>query len=139
MRGLLRYPGVAYLLGVLRERMRRRIFAGQAITRVLVCGEGMEPVARRLFPEAAPQDIGGSVGLWAVRRARFDAACIAMTGGDVGRGCAGAGRCGVATAAGALARLRLPTGDACGAAVWVWAIGDRFLLAPLALVWLVLR
>jgi MoaA/NifB/PqqE/SkfB family radical SAM enzyme len=135
MRGLLRYP-VAYLLGVLRERVTPEDFAGQAVTRVLVCGEGMEPVARRLFPEAAPQDVASLGGLWAVRRARFDAACIAMTGGEVGPRMRG-------LLAGARHTLLVPSPDyvyrlgvrgSLGARVAAWA--DRLLVSPLALVWL---
>jgi hypothetical protein len=136
MRGLGRYL-TSYVLDFFRERMSREEVSALRVVRVLACGEGMVAFAQSAFPEAEVVESAQLRGLGARRRAHFDAACIAMTGGE-------AGERRRALLSGATHVLLVPSPDyiyrlgmRAGAAAWTWAIVDRFLLAPLALLWLV--
>jgi len=135
MSGLVRYLA-GYLLDSFRERVTREDFAGETVRRAVACGEGMEAVARGLFPAAEVVEAAQFPSTRAMRRARFDAAVIAMRGEATGPRLR-------AALSGARHILLVPSPDYVyrlgmrrGAAALVWALVDRLLLAPLALMWL---
>ncbi|MBN1458654.1 MAG: radical SAM protein [Armatimonadetes bacterium] len=138
MSAMLRYLG-GYLLDFLRERVTAEEFAGQPIRRVLVGpGSGKQAWAaiRAMFPQAELRSYGDSTGLWRVRRRRFDVVCISMTGGSLRARVVG-------FLSGARHILLMPSpeyvyrfGLRAGPVAVYWALADRFVLAPLMLVWL---
>ena len=130
-----------YVLDFFRERVTASDFEGERVSRVLVAPgfdqAGMEAV-RRLFPAAELHSLDPRSGVWSIRRLRADVACIPMSGGSVRARL-------VAMASGARHKLLIPSPDYVyrfgmrrGLPRWCWAVVDRFLLAPLALIWLLL-
>jgi len=125
-----------YVLDFFRARVTSEDFAEAAVRRVVICGEGMEAVARRVFPEAEVLEIAAFATLRALRQARVDAAVIEMRGGERGPRRR-------ALLSGARHLLLVPSPDyvyrlGIGRGFWAfaWAVADRFLLAPVALLWL---
>jgi hypothetical protein len=113
-------------------------FRGQPILRVLVTSDLSEESRasiRDVFPRAALHALGPGEGLWHVRRQRFDAACVGMTGG-------GQRERVVALLSGARHKLLIPSPDyvyrlgmRAGWPALMWAAADRFIIAPFALLW----
>ncbi len=140
MRAMLRYAA-GYLLDFLRERVTAADFEHESITRVLI-GASLDQSARtcvrRLFPQAEIRSFDGGTQLLHLRRLRGDVACIGMAGGGVRERLLG-------LLSGARHRLLLPSPDYVyrlgirkSAPALLWALVDRFLLAPIALLWLCL-
>jgi MoaA/NifB/PqqE/SkfB family radical SAM enzyme len=139
MRALARYL-VGYLLEACRERVTVSDFQGEEIARVLVA-PGLDERGRaavaRMFPRATVTALGAA-GLWEVRRQRFHVAVIPMAGGPWGPRVLG-------LLSGARHKLLVPSpdylyrlGNRRGPLAWIGCVGDRLLLAPFALVWLLL-
>ena len=138
MKALARYAA-GYVLDFFRERVEAQDFRGETIRRALI-GPGFDETGlsalRRMFPEAAFRRFGARTDLWRLRRLRFDAVCIAMAGGRLRDRLVG-------VLSGARHTLLLPSPDYVyrlgmrrGGAAFLWALVDRFLLAPIALLWL---
>ena len=116
----------SYVLDFFRERVTPEDFAGERVRGVRLVGEAelLTSVAERMFPGAK---IGGGPA---------EAVVIGMTGGEVGerlRALLGRAR----------HKLLVPSPDYVyrfgmrrGPRAMLWAILDRFVLAPLALLWL---
>lgn len=138
MSGFARYVA-GYILDSFRERVTAEDFAGEVVSRVLVLpGRDTDAAAvRRLFPQAELVPYEEAAGFFRVRRSRFDAAWIPMTGGGYRARAVG-------LLSGARHRLLVPSPDYIyrfgmrrGKVALAWAIVDRFLLWPLSLLWLV--
>ncbi|MCJ7752222.1 MAG: radical SAM protein [Armatimonadetes bacterium] len=138
MKALARYVA-GYVLDFFRQRVDADDFRGDAVQHLLV-GPGLDDASlsalRRLFPAAEFHSFGPRTGLWPLRRLRADAVCIAMTGGRLRERL-------LALLSGARHTLLLPSPDYIyrlglrrGPAALLWALIDRFLLAPIALLWL---
>jgi len=138
MSAMLRYLA-GYLLDFLRERVTAEDFAGQSTRRVLV-GPGLDKNAwaliRAMFPAAELRSYGERTSLWRVRRRRFDVVCIPMAGGSQRARVLG-------FLSGARHILLVPSPDyvyrfclRAGPVSVYWALVDRFVLAPLMLLWL---
>ena len=138
MKALARYAA-GYVLDFFRQRVDADDFRGDSVQRLLV-GPGLDEASlsalRRLFPAAEFHSFGPRTGLWPLRRLRAHAVCIAMTGGPL------RGRL-VAMLSGAEHKLLMPSPDYIyrlglrrDPAALLWALIDRFLLAPIALLWL---
>jgi hypothetical protein len=134
---LLRYLS-GYVLGFFRERVAADDFRDQPILRVLVTSD-LDDMSRSsvrdIFPRAALHVLRPGEGLWHVRRQRFDAACVGMTGGGQKERI-------VALLSGARHKLLIPSPDyvyrlgmRAGWPALVWAVADRFVIAPFALLW----
>ena len=140
MRTLIRYLA-GYVLDFFRERVTADDFRDQPILRVLVTSdldESCRESVHRLFPRAAFHQIGRGEGILRIRRQRFDAACIGMTGG-------GQRERVIALLSGARHKLLIPSPDYVyrfgmrrGWPAFAWAIVDRFAVAPFALLWFIL-
>jgi MoaA/NifB/PqqE/SkfB family radical SAM enzyme len=138
VRALARYAA-GYVLDFFRERVSAADFAGERIARVLITpGLGDEGAAamRQMFPGAELRLLDSRSDLWRVRRAGCDVACIGMMGGGLRERA-------VTLLSGARHKLLVPSPDYAyrlgmreGMSALLWACVDRFLLAPLALVWL---
>ncbi len=130
---------VGYVVDFFRERVAAADFASERIGRVLVTPDFDEEdlaAVRRLFPDAEVRRLDRRTDLWRARKLRFDVACVAMKGGAVRERLA-------ALASGARHRLLVPSPDyvyrlgmRSGVPALLWGAVDRFLVAPLALVWL---
>jgi MoaA/NifB/PqqE/SkfB family radical SAM enzyme len=130
-----------YVLDFLRERVTAADLAGERINRVLLApgfDEAGREAVRRLFPNAELSTFNLGSSLWAVRRLRPDVACIPMAGGATRDRL-------VAMLSGARHKLLIPSPDYVyrfsmrrGALRLCWAMVDRFLLAPFALLWFVM-
>lgn len=138
MNALARYAA-GYVLDFFRQRVDADDFSGETVHRVLT-GPGLDDASlsalRRIFPAAEFRSFGPHTGLWPLRRLRADAVCIAMAGGPL------RGRL-VALLSGAKHTLLMPSPDYIyrlglrrRPAALLWALIDRFLLAPIALLWL---
>jgi len=138
MRALARYLA-GYLLDSFRERVTEEGFREEEITRVLVA-PGLEAPAldavRRMFPQAEIRALDPAAGIWAARRERPQAAVISMSGGPLRPRVA-------CLLSGARHKLLIPSphylyrfGMRRGLPPLLWAVVDRLLVAPLALVWL---
>ncbi len=138
MKALVRYA-VGYIFDFFRERVTAEDFAEERARRVLL-SPGLDAASvaavRAMFPGAELRTCDRSTNLWRARRVRFDAACIPMAGGDL------RGRM-IGLLSGARHKLLLPSADYVyrlgmrrGTPALLWAMVDRLLLAPLALVWL---
>ena len=115
-----------YILDFFRERVTPEDFAGERVGRVRAVGgaEWLAAVARRMFP-------GAEVGA-----GQAEAVAIEMAGGPAGervRALLGRGR----------HKLLVPSPDYVyrfgmrrGGGALLWAVLDRFVLAPVALLWL---
>ncbi len=138
MRALARYL-VGYLLDSFRERVSAADFAGEQVRRVLVAAgldDRSEAAVRRMFPQAQITRLESGWGILAARRQRAQVAAVPMTGGAWGPRL-------VALLSGAHHKLLLPSpeyiyrlGTRRGWLALVWAVADRFVLAPIALLWL---
>lgn len=127
-----------YLLDSFRERVTAADFLGENVRRVLLSpgfNEEAAAAVRRLFPGAQLEVMPANRSVWALRRERYDAAGIAMTGGNTRARLRVLG-------SGARHLLLLPSPDYSyrlglwqGPGAWWWALVDGLLLAPLALVW----
>ena len=138
MNQLARYAA-GYVLDFFRARVTAEELRSLGVRKVLVA-PGFDPDAlallRRAFPEAEFRSLDPNGGVYPLRRMRFDLACVPMTGGNA------RGRL-MALLSGARHKLLVPSLDYLyrfglrdgWPALW-WAVVDRFLLAPLALVWL---
>jgi len=137
MSAMLRYLA-GYWLDFLRERVTAEDFGGADVRRVLVT-PGLSPeslaAVRRMFPRARLYAADPRWTLAAVRGFGFDAACVSMTGGELRPRA-------LALFSRARHRLLIPSPDYIyrlglrrGWAALVWAVVDRLLLAPVALVW----
>ena len=129
----------AYVLNFFRERVSVDDFRTADVHRVLIV-PGLDAagvaVARRLFPDAELVRLTPGMGLWEVRGLKANVACIPMAGGSVRDRL-------IAMLSGARHKLLLPSPDYIyrfglrrGRAALLWAVVDRFLLAPVALLWL---
>jgi hypothetical protein len=125
-----------YLSGYVFDNFRTRVtaadFAGEEVRQVLLA-PGFDETGRaaigRLFPNA---DL---VVTASPARSRYDAVCLPMTGGNTRLRLR-------ALLTPTRHRILLPSPDYCyrlglgrGAGALAWAVVDRFLLAPIALVW----
>ena len=134
---------VRYLAGYLLDQFRERVTAEEATAagpgRVLVT-PGFDSTARsairRTFPRAELFAFGNRSSLASVRRGRFDVCCIPMSGGGTRERLIG-------LLSGARHKLLIPSPDyvyrlgmRAGWPALIWAVVDRFLLAPVALAWL---
>ncbi len=138
MKALIRCAA-GYVLDFFRERVASEDFRRESVERVLLTtpmDEGTLAALRRLFPEAEFRSAGSTIGLWRARRLRFDVACIGMSGGSTRPRL-------VSLLSGARHKLLVPSSSYCyrlglsqGPARTYWALVDRFLLAPIALLWL---
>ena len=138
MTALIHYAA-GYILDFFRERVSEDDFGDEEVTRVAVpthLDEESLHRLRRLFPAAEFRSAGPRTDLWRVRRLRFDVACIPMRGGQIRWRL-------IAVLSGARHKLLLPAPDYVyrlgmrkGAAELLWALIDRFVLAPIALIWL---
>jgi hypothetical protein len=128
----------AYVFDFFRERVAADDFRDQPMLRVLVTSnldeESLSSI-RDIFPRAALHAMRPGEGLWRIRSQRFDAACVGMTGG-------GQKERVVALLSGARHKLLIPSPDyiyrlgiRAGWAALLWAIVDRFVIAPFALLW----
>jgi hypothetical protein len=133
MTGLARYLS-GYVLDNFRARVTAADFAGEEVRQVLLAPgfeeEGKAALAR-LFPGADFQEIDPRTNL----RTRYDAVCLPMSGGNTRLRLR-------ALFARARHRLLAPAPDYCyrlglgrGPGALAWAVVDRFLLAPIALLW----
>jgi hypothetical protein len=137
---MLRYMA-GYVLDFFRERVTADDFGGQPILRVLLTpglDESCQEAIRHTFASASFHLIDPRAGLIGIRRQRFDAACIAMAGGPLRAR-------GIGLFSGARHKLLVPSADYLyrfgirrGPLALAWAILDRFLLAPVALLWFLL-
>jgi MoaA/NifB/PqqE/SkfB family radical SAM enzyme len=128
-----------YVLDFFRERVTGADFEGEHIGRVIRApgfDEAGEEAIRRLFPRAELRTFDRQTSLWALRTLRPDVICIPMAGGDVKSRL-------VAMLAGARHELLIPSPDYIyrfgmrrGLPRLCWAVVDRFLFAPFALMWL---
>jgi MoaA/NifB/PqqE/SkfB family radical SAM enzyme len=138
MQTLTRYAA-GYVLDFFRERVSSEDFRDEEIGHVLVPVEGdprITRAVRRLFPQAELRSAGPGTDLWRARRMPFDVACVAMRGGSVRSRL-------IPLLSGARHILLVPSPDYLyrlglrrGSAAMYWALIDRFLLAPIALLWL---
>jgi hypothetical protein len=128
MRSLIRYLA-SYLVDSFRERVAPDDFPPERIRRVWALDAEAATVARRFFPEAevAVGDRGAG---------QHDAVVIPMRGGEIGLRLS-------ALLGSARHRLLVPSPDYVyrfgmrrGALALAWAVVDRLLLLPLALLWL---
>jgi len=127
-----------YVLDFFRERVAAADFAGERVARVLLApgfDEATKEAVRRLFPAAELLPLDSAAGIWRARKSRPDVVCIPMTGGNVSARL-------IAVLSGARHKLLIPSPDYIyrlgmrrGARRLCWAVMDRFLLAPIALVW----
>jgi len=137
MRGLLRYCA-GYVLDFFRERVTGADLGAPPVLRVLVTpgfDEQCLGAIHRAFPGASFHTLGAGDGVLRLRGMRFDAACIAMSGGHERARMR-------ALLSGARHKLLVPSPDYLyrfgmrrGAFALAWALVDRFALAPVALVW----
>ncbi len=138
MRAWPRYA-VGYVLDFFRERVEADDFRGETIRRALIA-PGLDDKSlsalRGMFPEAEFRAIDGGADLWRLRRLHFDVVCLPMAGGRLRQRLLG-------LLSGARHTLLLPSPDYIyrlgigrGAGAFFWAAIDRFLLAPIALLWL---
>jgi len=128
MRALIRYLA-SYLVDSFRERVAPEDFTPERIRRVWALDDEAAAVARRFFPEAevATGDPGPG---------RHDAVVVPMRGGEIGPRLA-------ALLGAARHKLLAPSPDYVyrfgmrrGPLALAWALVDRLLLAPVALLWL---
>jgi MoaA/NifB/PqqE/SkfB family radical SAM enzyme len=138
VKSLVRYA-VGYVLDFLRERVTAEDFREEEIRRVLV-GTGLSAAGlarvRQMFPHAELRTFHRNVSLLRVRAYGAQAAFIPMAGGGI-RGRA------VCLLSGARHKLLVPSPDYIyrvgmrrGWGALLWAVVDRFLVGPLALLWL---
>ncbi len=138
MKALLRCAA-GYVIDFFRERVDAGDFRTASITRALVApglDERGVAAVHKLFPEAELRIFGPQTDLFHIRRQRFDLVCIPMAGGSVRERLVG-------LLSGARHKLLLPSPDYVYRLgirrAWpavAWAVVDRFLIAPLALVWM---
>jgi MoaA/NifB/PqqE/SkfB family radical SAM enzyme len=132
---------IGYLLDACRERVTAADFRGERVTRVLLA-PGLDDRGRaalaRMFPQAEITQLDATAGLWPIRRGRFQVAVIPMVGGPWRPRI-------LALLSGARHKLLVPSpdyvyrlGSRRGWVALAWCIGDRLLLAPFALLWLLL-
>ena len=116
----------SYLLDFFRERVTPEDFRDERVLRVRLVGEAelLTPVAQRLFPGA---EISGGPA---------EAVVIGMTGGQIGKRLR-------ALLSRARHKLLVPSPDYVyrfgmrrGPGALLWAMLDRFVFAPVALLWL---
>ncbi len=128
-----------YVLDFFRERVSAESFRPDEVRQVFIT-PGLDPrsqeIARKFFPDARFHAPTSPLSLLAARRLKCDAVFIPMAGGSVRDRL-------VAMFSGARHRLLLPSPDYIyrfglrrGTIALLWAIVDRFFLAPLALFWL---
>ncbi len=128
-----------YVLDFFRERVSAESFRPGEVRQVLVA-PGLDAAglaaAHRLFPGAQFHTPPPPLRLLTVRRLKCEAAIIPMAGGSVRARV-------IAMLSGARHKLLVPSPDYIyrfglrrGPAALLWAVVDRFLLAPLALLWL---
>jgi radical SAM protein with 4Fe4S-binding SPASM domain len=129
------------VLDFFRERVSAEDFRNEDIKRVLLAtatDDQTLSTLRRLFPQAEFRSAGARTDLWRVRRLRFDVACVSMRGGDARSRL-------IPLLSGAKHTLLVPSPDYLyrlglrrGVADIYWALVDRLVLAPIALLWLLL-
>jgi len=138
VRAALRYLA-GYWLDFLRERVTADDFGPEQVRRVLVT-PGLDPAGqravRRMFPASAVHTFTSRTALGRIRRLRLDVACIGMAGGGLRERM-------LALLSGARHKLLIPSPDYVyrlgmrrGWTALAWAIIDRLLVSPLALLWL---
>jgi len=138
MRGATRYAA-GYVLDFFRERVGAGDLEDQHIRRVLIgssLNERGRAAVRGFFPEAELRSFDGRTELRRIRRLRCDVVCIPMAGGEKRERLLG-------VLSGARHKLLMPSpeylyrlGMRRGGAALLWAVVDRFFLAPIALLWL---
>jgi hypothetical protein len=127
-----------YVFDFFRERVTADDFQTEPVLRVLVTSdldEDSRARVRAMFPRAALNSPEPGESIWQVRRQRFDVACVGMSGGNQRERA-------VALLSGARHKLLIPSADyvyrlgmRAGWPALLWAIADRFVVAPLALLW----
>lgn len=138
MKGLVRLAA-GYILDFFRERVTADDFQGERVARVCVgrgVGERGLRAVQTVFPQAELRAFDGGTTLWQMRRLRCDAACVSMAGGGIRERLLG-------FLSGARHKLLIPSPDYLyrfgmrqGPGALLWAAVDRFVLAPLSLLWL---
>jgi MoaA/NifB/PqqE/SkfB family radical SAM enzyme len=128
-----------YVLDFFRERVTTESFRDESISRVLIVpglGEAATMAVRQLFPGAELRLLHARSNLWRIRSLRFDVVCVPMAGGPMQPRLVG-------LLSGARHKLLLPSpeyvyrlGLSRGGMALFWGMVDRFLLAPMALLWL---
>jgi DNA-binding transcriptional LysR family regulator len=138
MTTLARYAA-GYVLDFFRERVTRSDLASWGLKRVMLApGFTDEETAalRALLPQVSMDTLQSEMSLRGIRRERLDAVLIPMSGGGIRERAR-------ALFSGARHRLLVPSPDYLyrfgirrGAGPLLWAVVDRFLFAPAALLWL---